>query len=111
MFPVEKQGAVSVVRPQTPLAGEICAQFTEAALACLGHGRPMLVVDLHGVPLMDGQGLESLVELRTRVEARGGAVKLAGVNSLCADILRVTAVGDQFEQHAQVKQAVGSFAE
>ena len=38
-------------------------------------------------------------------------MKLAGVNALCSDILRVTGVGDQFEQYPQVKAAVGSFAE
>jgi anti-anti-sigma factor len=111
MFPVEKQGAVSVVRPQAPLAGDLCESFTKAALGSLGAGRPMLVVDLHSVPLIDSAGLQSLIDLRDRLEARGGAVKLAAVNSLCADILRVTGVGDRFELHPQVKSAVGSFAE
>lgn len=111
MCPIEKQGAVCVARPQTPLAGDVCAPFADAVVAALGSGRPMLVVDLHNVPLVDSTGLETLVELRNRIESRGGAVKLAAINSLCSDILRVTGVGDQFEQHAQVKQAVGSFAE
>lgn len=111
MFPIERQGAVCVIRPQAPLAGEQCEPFVAAALGCLGAGRPMLVVDLHSVPLMDSRGLESLVALRERVEARGGAVKLAAVNPLCGDILRVTGVGEQFEHHARVNSAVGSFAE
>jgi anti-anti-sigma factor len=111
MFPIEKQGAVCVVRPQAPLAGEQCAPFVAAVQNVLGAGRPMVVVDLHAVPLFDSEGLESLVALRDRLEARGGAVKLAAVNPLCADILRVTGVGEKFEQHAQVKNAVGSFAE
>ena len=111
MFPIEKQGAVCVARPQTPLAGDACELFADSVLAALGAGRPMLVVDFHNVPLVDSTGLETLVDLRTRIESRGGAVKFAAVNSLCGDILRVTGVGDCFEQHAQVKQAVGSFAE
>jgi anti-anti-sigma factor len=111
MFPIEKQGAVCVMRPQTPLTEDVCAQFSESVLAALGSGRPMLVVDLHNVPLVDSTGLETLVDLGKRVEGRGGAMKLAAINSLCGDILRVTGVGDSFEQHAHVKQAVGSFAE
>jgi anti-anti-sigma factor len=111
MFAVEKQGAVCVVRPQVPIAGEHGAALVEAAVGGLGSGRPMLVVDLHETPLIDGAGLEALVELRERIEGRGGGVKLAAVNSLCADILRVTGVGDNFEQHKLVKSAVGSFAE
>jgi anti-anti-sigma factor len=111
MMPVEKQGAVCVVRPQVPLAGEQCDKLRDAALKGLGAGRPMLVIDLQGTPLIDGAGLETLIELRERIEARGGSVKLAALNPLCADILRVTGVGDKFEQYSVVKSAVGSFAE
>ena len=71
----------------------------------------MLVIDLHETPLIDGAGLETLIDLREKIESRGGGVKLAAVNPLCADILRITGVGDKFEQFDVVKSAVGSFAE
>jgi anti-anti-sigma factor len=70
-----------------------------------------LFVDFHDVPLVDSVGLETLVELRQALESKGGAVKFAAVNPLCADILRITGVGAQFEQHELVRTAVGSFAE
>jgi anti-anti-sigma factor len=111
MIAIEKQGAVRVVRLQVPLTGEQCDKLRDSALKGLGAGRPMLVIDLHETPLIDGAGLETLIELRERIEARGGSVKLAAVNSLCSDILRVTGVGDKFEQYSVVKSAVGSFAE
>jgi anti-anti-sigma factor len=107
---IERQGAVSVMRPQGPLTEAQCAGFLDAA-SKLGAGRPMVVVDLHETPLLDSAGLEALVELRERLEARGGAVKLAGVNALCSDILRVTGVGQKFEQYPHVKSAVARFAE
>ena len=111
MIAVEKQGAVCVVRPQVALANDNCAKLRGAVLSNLGAGRPMLVVDLSGVPHIDGAGLEALVDMGEHVEARGGALKLAAVNPLCNDILRVTGVGDRFDQYLQVKSAVGSFAE
>jgi anti-anti-sigma factor len=111
MISVDKQGAVCVVRPQAPLVGEQCALLRSAALKGLGAGRPMLVIDLQEAPLVDSAGLETLIELQERLETRGGAVKLAAVTPLCADILRITGVGDRFELHAVVKSAVGSFAE
>ncbi len=111
MFPIEKQGAVGVVHPKGPLEAEHCEEFKQTVLEGLGAGRPMLVVDFHDVPLLDSVGLETLVELREAVESRGGAMKLAAINPLCADILRVTGVGHKFEQHALVRSAVGSFAE
>ncbi len=111
MVPVEKQGAVTVVRPVGPLTVAQAEEFREGALGKLGQGRPMIVIDLHGVPLVDSAVLEALVEVRDRVEARGGAVKLAAINALCGDILRLTGVGHKFEQYQIVKSAVGSFAE
>jgi anti-anti-sigma factor len=111
MFPFEKQGAVGVVRPKGPLEASHCDEFKRIVLQGLGVGRPMLVVDFHDVPLVDSVGLETLVELRESLESKGGAMKFAAINPLCADILRVTGVGQKFEQHALVRSAVGSFAE
>jgi anti-anti-sigma factor len=111
MFALEKQGAACVLRARAPIEAKHCEELKRTVLQGLGVGRPMLVVDFHDVPLIDSAGLETLVELREALEAKGGAVKLAAVNSLCADILRVTGVGLKFQQYPQVRQAVGSFAE
>jgi anti-anti-sigma factor len=111
MFPFEKQGAVGVVHPKGPLEASHCDELKRIVMQGLGAGRPMLVVDFHDVPLVDSVGLETLVELRDSLELKGGAVKFAAINPLCADILRVTGVGHKFEQHALVRSAVGSFAE
>jgi anti-anti-sigma factor len=111
MFALEKQGAVCVLRPKAPIEAKHCDEMKRTALQGLGSGRPMLVVDFHDVPLVDSAGLEALLDLRDAVEAKGGAMKLAAINPLCADILRVTGVGPRFEQHELVRGAVGSFAE
>jgi anti-anti-sigma factor len=111
MFVMERQGAVSVVHPHAPLEAKHCEEFKRTVLQGLGAGRPMVVIDLHDVPLVDSAGLEALVDLREALEAKGGAMKLAAVNPLCADILRVTGVGQRFETHPLVRSAVGSFAE
>jgi anti-anti-sigma factor len=111
MAVVEKQGAVSVVRPEGPLTEAQAPGFLQAALGKLGQGRPMVVIDMHGVPLVDSAGLEALVEIREKIEARGGAVKLAAVNALCTGILRVNGIGQKFEQFSHIKSAVARFAE
>jgi anti-anti-sigma factor len=111
MFAIEKQGAVNVVRPKGPIEAKVCDEFKRIVAQGLGLGRPMLVVDFHEVPLVDSAGLETLVKLRDGVEAKGGAMKLAALNPLCADILRVTGVGRKFQQYPVVRSAVGSFAE
>lgn len=111
MFSLERQGAVSVVRPHGPLDVKCCDELKRMVLQGIGPGRPMVVLDLHDVPLVDGASLEALLDLRDELESKGGAVKLAAINSLCADIFRVTGVGPQFTHYPQVRAAVGSFAE
>ena len=111
MFSLERQGAVSVVRPHGPIDAKCCDELKRVLLEGLGMGRPMAVVDFHDVPLVDGAGLEALLDLRDELESKGGAVKLAAINPLCVDILRVTGIGPQFAQYPQVRTAVGSFAE
>jgi anti-anti-sigma factor len=111
MFTLEKQGAVCVVRPHGAIEAKHCEEFKQTVMQGLSAGRPMLVVDFHEVPLIDSAGLETLVEMRSVLEAKGGVVKLAAVNGLCSDIFRVTGVGPKFEVHPQVRSAVGSFVE
>ena len=76
-----------------PIDASYCDELKRTVLQRARRRRPMLVVDLHEVPLVDSAGLETLVDLRERLESKGGAMKLAAVNPLCRDILRVTGVG------------------
>jgi anti-anti-sigma factor len=111
MFALEKQGAVCVIRPRGPIEASHCDEMKSTVFQALGAGRPMLVIDFHDVPLIDSAGLETLIDVRDALERKGGAVKLAALNPLCTDILRVTGIGQQFEHYPLVRSAVGSFAE
>ena len=69
----------------------------------------MVVLDMSDVPLMDSAGLDALLDISDAVLLKGGAVKLAALTQLCADVLRVTGVAGHFETYKEVKIAVGSF--
>jgi anti-sigma B factor antagonist len=109
MFAVKSQGAVEVIVPNVPLKGEYVEELRETVQYCLADGIPMLVLNLHDVPLLDSAGLESLLDIRDLVEKRGGTVKLASPPPLTQDILRVTGLGQQFEVFADEKSAVRSY--
>ena len=111
MFAVKSQGAVEVIVPNVPLKGEYVDELRETVQHCLADGIPMLVLNLHDVPLMDSAGLESLLDMRDAVEKRGGTVKLASPTPLSQDILRVSGVGHQFEVFVDEKSAVRSFVQ
>lgn len=111
MFAVKSQGAVEVIVPNVPLKGEYVDELRETVQHCVGDGIPMLVLNLHDVPLLDSAGLESLLDAQDVVERRGGTVKLASATPLCEDILRVSGIGQQFEVFSDEKSAVRSFVQ
>ena len=67
--------------------------------------------DLQGVPLLDSQGLELLLDVQDRCGQRGGSLHLAAPAILCRDILVVTGVVEHFAVFDDVLSAVGSFAQ
>lgn len=110
MFDCSKQGAVEVIAGRDSLNGEACGDLNGLVEGLLRQGQPRVVVDLARVPLMDGTGLEWLLDLEDQCRRRGGAVKLAAPSPLCRDILTVTGLDEQFEVFDAVLDAVGSFA-
>ncbi len=111
MFTVKAQGAVEVIVPNAPLKGEYVGELLETVEHCLPAGLPMLVLNLHDVPLLDSMGLEALLDVRDLVGQRGGTVKLAGLTPLAHDILRVSGLARQFEIFLDEKAAVRSFVQ
>jgi anti-anti-sigma factor len=110
MAQIERQGAVTVVRPDAPLQAEAIESIAPRLDAELAGGVPLVVVDLTGTPLIDGRGLEWLLDLDDSCGRRGGCVRLCGAGELCRDILRVTGVGKRMQQFDDRTGALASFA-
>ncbi len=111
MFAIRCQGAVEVIVPNVPLTGEHADELRETVQHCLSDGLPMVVLNLHDVPLIDSAGLESLLDIRDSVHSRGGSVKLAALTPLSQEILRVSGVVEHFEVFPDDKAAVRSFVQ
>lgn len=111
MYAVKSQGAVEVIVPNVPLKSEYVEELLETVQHCLADGLPMLVLNLHDVPLLDSAGLESLLDIRDIVGQRGGQIKLAALTPLSQDILRVSGLARQFEIFPDEKSAVRSFVQ
>lgn len=108
MFHTSKTGAVSVIRIEVPLNAETREQLANALSATV-RGRPMAVVDLSGMQLIDSQGLEEIVEQHEHFVQLGGDLKIAGATPMCADVLRITGVADRVETFEDAKEAIASF--
>lgn len=111
MFKVSLQGAVHVFSGTAPLNSEHISLAKEACEQCFGKGQPHLVLHLSGIPLIDSEGLELLLDLRDRCMKCGGAVHLSAPNVLCRDILQATGLAGEFAIFDDQAAAVGSFAQ
>lgn len=110
MIKTSKQGAVSVLAIDTTLNAEAGDSLRDAADALPRVGRPQLVIDLAGAPLIDSAGCEALLDVRDAVADIGGACCLAGVAPLCRDILWAAGLDQEFDLYDGAKEAVASFA-
>ncbi len=103
------QGAVEVITCDDSVNADHLGPLTKTLDECFEEGQPRIVLDLKASPLVDSAGLELLVDMHERCQQRGGSIKLAGVNPLCLDILRITGVDKQLELFDDARSAVRSF--
>jgi anti-sigma B factor antagonist len=104
-----KRGTVTIVAVDDPLMEEIAYSLRETAEELMAGGNVRLVVDLGSVPYIDSPGLETLMDLHTFAEDRGGGVCLAAPNALCRDILTATRLDKVILTHPTVEDACRSF--
>jgi anti-anti-sigma factor len=55
---------------------------------------------------LDSKALESLLYLHDRLKERGGMLKLANLNAVCRDILKVTRFINVFHVYQDVQEAI-----
>jgi anti-anti-sigma factor len=109
MFQFEAQGAVELLAPDVALTHENVEQLSGVFAEKQFAGQPMVVLDMSKVPLLDSAGLETLLDIQHQLRASAGALKLAGLTPLCADVFRVTGLEQRFDLYDDSKAAVRSF--
>lgn len=105
----QTQGAVTVLRPEGPLAGndaeELKVRLIQAQRDSLGR----FVLDAAAIALTDSAGLEALVEVTEEMAHSGNALKLCGANETLRQVLELTGLAPLFEHFEDVNAAVRSF--
>jgi anti-anti-sigma factor len=111
MFHQKSQGAVDVISGGDRISGEHVAELGRVLEARIERGQPLIVLDFQGVALIDSSGLELLLDAQEKCQRMGGALKLAGLNVLCREVLKATGVGARFEIFRDSGGAVRSFVQ
>jgi anti-sigma B factor antagonist len=105
----QRQGAVTVIKPQGPLVGTDAEQFMGETLGALESSFGRLVVDASGVPFCDSRGLEVLVEISRAMNKSGQSLRMTGAVDVVRESMELTDIAHMFEYYQDVQTAVRSF--
>ena len=109
MIETSRQGTVTIFQSAERFNSEIREELDGVAAECLPSSVPLAVINLETTQIIDSAGLEFLLDFAEQLKNRGGALKLAAPNNLCAEIMEITGVQDELEVFENVNQAVRSF--
>ena len=109
MFETSLKGAIRIFHTRKPLVEEALELFEEEITKAFNGGRPMAILNMENIPLIDSAALEALLDVAERFERIGGGFKLAQPSPICHDVLRMTGLDQKIEVYQQLPDAVGSF--
>jgi anti-sigma B factor antagonist len=101
---------VTVVELQGELDGESTELLQNTITGIISAQRAGIVLDMSNVDFIDSQGLEKLLWSRDYCNENKCQLRLAGLDENCAKILEVTRLDKEFNRHAELAEAVKSFA-
>ena len=104
-----RHGAVTVLVPKGPLAGEDAEELRSRLLEALRESRGRIVLDAAGIPMVDSRTLEVLVEVTGEMASTGQTLKLCAANGTLRQVLELTELASLFEHFEDANAAVRSF--
>ena len=101
----EDYGTTCVVELDGDLVSHASDALQRACMDRLDNGARNLVIDVSATPLVDSEGLETLLALSEEAVERNGRCTLANPDPLFMSILELTGLGDRLEIHDSVQEA------
>ncbi|MDP7028984.1 MAG: STAS domain-containing protein [Phycisphaerales bacterium] len=105
LHPREIDGDIMVLAVDGGLDGTTSAGFTDDVLSIVDGGVKRLILDCSGLTAVTSVGIGALLRLHARAARLGGDVKLAGVQALPMQVLRLMRLDAVFELYDTVDRA------
>jgi anti-anti-sigma factor len=86
-------------------------QLAQAIASVAASGNTHLILDLGTCKVMNSTALSILTHAHRDYAARGGTIRLCGIQKRMQDILTLTRLLDFFRHYPTVDEALASFAE
>jgi anti-sigma B factor antagonist len=105
----QRQGAVTVLKPEGPLIDKDAADFKSRAGTFIRDSMGRIVLDMSDIPFVDSKGLEAMVELAEEMAGQGQSLKLSAISKTVREVLEVTELVSHFDHFDDVNSAIRSF--
>jgi anti-sigma B factor antagonist len=106
---VERQGAVTVIKPDGPLCAEDADKLKNLLRENITRSLGRVVVDSSAISFVDSRGLEAFADVADLLSESGQALKLCGSGDLLREVFTLTELDPLFEHFDDVNSAVRSF--
>ncbi|MCK5473657.1 MAG: STAS domain-containing protein [Planctomycetes bacterium] len=100
---------VTVVELQGELDSEFAEMFQNTVMNVISADKRGIVLDMSEVSFIDSEGLEKMLWLRDYCNENNCEIRLAGLDENCEKILEITQLEKEFDNYAELTQAVKSF--
>ena len=101
---------VTVIELQGEIDAEVTDLLKDTVTETVSKQRMGVVLNMSDVGFVDSQGLELLLWVRDYCRRHRTPLKLAALDENCATILEITRLQNEFDRHAELAEAVKSFA-
>ena len=105
----QRQGAVTVLKPEGPLLEADAPGFKQRLMSAIGASHGRFVVDMSAVPYVDSLGLEALVDVTEEMGRGGQALRICAAQKTVREVLELTDLAALFEHFEDGNTAVRSF--
>ncbi len=103
-----KIGPATHLAPDGPLNSRGSLRKLQAAIeSCHESDETHLVLDLTGVPHLNGEAIELMLDTQSQLHDRGGELRVVNANQVVADVFRITGLAEQVGC-AEVRGSSGS---
>jgi len=101
---------VTVIELQGEADAEGAESLKNVITEIIAGQKAGIVLNMSDVSFIDSQGLELLLWVRDYCRQNKTQLRLAGLDENCRKILEITRLQDEFDCHAELAEAVKSFA-
>jgi anti-sigma B factor antagonist len=101
---------VTVIELQGEVDSEVVEPLRTMIVETIATQKTGIVLNMNDVSFLDSRGLELLLWVRDYCRQNKTQLRLAGLDENCEKILEITRLQDEFDRHAELAEAVKSFA-